>query len=367
MSHLEELRLVVDALEKARCPEDVFGASTEVAPMYRRLAALLHPDRWLNERSAHRELADASFRKLGEFKAGADFKLGAGTYGDRSAPATPKPPFAPITIELRGQKFVAESVLCDGDVCTIYRGTHDGSACVLKAAKVPAHNDLVENEAKVLRELYPVDAKEEGLLRYLPRLIESFSLRGPKGPRRVNVLADYGELHSLAAVVRAYPAGIDFRDAAWMLRRMLEGLGHVHRLGYVHGAVLPSHVLVRPANHGARLIDWSYAVRVGQTIRAISAPHRANYPAEVINKRPATPATDIYMWAECASELLNGAETHWQPTVPMPIIAFLSGCLLPNPNRRPTDAWALHEEFGELLEKLVGKPTFRPFSMPGAS
>jgi hypothetical protein len=50
--------------------------------------------------------------------------------------------------------------------------------------------------------------------------------------------------------------------------------------------------------------------------------------------------------------------------VPRLVQAFLCGCLLPAPARRPQDAWALHDEFGDLLERLVGKPKFRPFAMP---
>jgi hypothetical protein len=44
--------------------------------------------------------------------------------------------------------------------------------------------------------------------------------------------------------------------------------------------------------------------------------------------------------------------------LPRPLWRFLDGCLLDNPAHRPTDAWALHEEFGELLRKLCGPPKY---------
>lgn len=31
---------------------------------------------------------------------------------------------------------------------------------------------------------------------------------------------------------------------------------------------------------------------------------------------------------------------------------------------RPQEAWALHDEFDAILRKLVGRPKYRPLSMP---
>jgi len=38
--------------------------------------------------------------------------------------------------------------------------------------------------------------------------------------------------------------------------------------------------------------------------------------------------------------------------------------LLASPRRRPQDAWQLLAEFDELLERLYGPRTYRPFAMP---
>jgi len=50
--------------------------------------------------------------------------------------------------------------------------------------------------------------------------------------------------------------------------------------------------------------------------------------------------------------------------LPAPMAAFARGCLLAGPRRRPADAWPLLAELDELLERLYGPRTFRPFAMP---
>ena len=74
-------------------------------------------------------------------------------------------------------------------------------------------------------------------------------------------------------------------------------------------------------------------------------------------KEPAQPSTDIYMAARtflgmCAKD------------TPSAITSFFASCLLTRPSTRPSDAGDLHEEFDKLLLRHVGKPTYRPLSMP---
>jgi len=49
---------------------------------------------------------------------------------------------------------------------------------------------------------------------------------------------------------------------------------------------------------------------------------------------------------------------------PARLAAFAAGCMLANPSRRPQDAWRLLAELDELLERLYGPRTFRPFALP---
>ena len=46
--------------------------------------------------------------------------------------------------------------------------------------------------------------------------------------------------------------------------------------------------------------------------------------------------------------------------------SFAAGCTLANPRRRPADAWELLAEFDEVLDRLYGSRTFRPFAMPAS-
>ena len=235
---------------------------------------------------------------------------------------------------------------------------------VIKIAKDTSYNDLGQNEAKILEKLFPKQAGDVKFYRYLPRLLETFEL--PVSGRQAVVLPLFREHLTLKDILQAYPTGIDFRDMVWMFKRTLVGTGFVHKNGVVHGAILPDHVLVHPTGHGAKLLDWSFAIEAGDHIRGISGGYSDYYPPEVFDKEKALPATDIYMTAKCAVALLGGnVVTNEMPTtVPKEIQVFLERCLVKNPHRRLSDAWDVHEQFDVLLQKLVGKPTYRPFAVP---
>lgn len=355
--NIAELKELADKIAGAAQPEAIFGERPEsLAMLFRRIAASVHPDRYPDTDA--KKIAGDAFTRLGELHREAEERVRLGVFGTRSATPAPKPAFSPITIKAGRRTFTAEKLRCKGDVCDIYEGTADSVAIVLKVAQHPSDNDLVENEAAVLAAL-AVKAKGHNHARYLPELVASIAIRGgTKSVRRVNVLPLYGEHVSIAEVIRAYPTGIDFRDAAWMIKRMLEGLGFVHRQGFAHGAVLPEHVLVHPLEHGAKFVGWGAATQIGKPVRAISTDYRHWYPPEVFAKQPATPALDVYMWARTALALTCVSGT------PTKFTAFLQGCLVPATSRRPSDAWQLRDELSELLQKLVGKPTYRPFAIP---
>jgi hypothetical protein len=77
----------------------------------------------------------------------------------------------------------------------------------------------------------------------------------------------------------------------------------------------------------------------------------------VAERRPASPATDIYMATLCMTGLMGDK-------APRAMRSFARGCTLPAQNRRPSDAWRLLAELDELLEKLYGPRRFRPFHLP---
>jgi serine/threonine protein kinase len=289
------------------------------AAAYRMLVKLVHPDVAPAGRGPAATQAFARLSALWAERDGRLFSTGRATYR-------------------------VGGVAAAGDIADLY--AVDGA--LLKVPRQPGDNDLMQAEASALSSLDTA---------YAPRLLESFTHEDTDRARRtVNVIARQDGFVSLAEVHAAYPGGLDPRDVAWMWRRLLTGLGWAHRAGLVHGAVLPEHVLIHPAEHGLVLVDWCYSVPSGTPVPAVVAKHRAAYPPEVLAKQPASAATDIY--------LATGLMLRLTRNPPEALRRFARGCRYDRPRMRPQDAWRLLEEFDELLGDLYGPRRFRAFAMP---
>jgi aminoglycoside phosphotransferase (APT) family kinase protein len=239
-------------------------------------------------------------------------------------------------------------LVTSGDIADLY--AVDGDRALLKLPRRPADNDLMAAEVRALTALHTEgDPRHRA---YAPRLMDSFTHADGGGARRTaTVLERLTGFVPLTAIGRR----IDPRDAAWMWRRLLVALGWAHRAGVVHGAVLPRHVLIHPAEHGVALVDWCYAVAPGERIAALVAADRDSYPPEVAARAAASAATDIFMATRTMIGLIDD--------VPAPMRRFADGCCYAAPRMRPQDAWRLLAEFDELLENLYGPRTFRPFHL----
>ncbi len=344
-------------LDAATDPAGVFGPIpqegdlADATRLYRRLARLVHPDLAVDTGRAHR-----LFARLGEL------------YQQHTALAGSS---APLTVSSRRGTLSVGPLLARGDLANVYAadyvaaGTrgHAGAAdaAVWRVARRPRHNDLLEAEAHALRRL--ATHGDPWFAAYVPSLLDAFTHRqtGSGVHRRTTVLRRLDGFVSLAQLIDAFPGGVDPRDAAWMWRRLLVALGHAHRIGIVHGAVVPEHVLIHPDQHGLVLIDWCYAIDTATTpgthITALVTARRSMYPPEVLSKRPATAATDVYM-ASRVMALLMGDR------MPRSMWTFITGCTGANPLGRPQDAWALQHELDELLAQLYGPRRFRPLHVP---
>ncbi|MGC4807987.1 serine/threonine protein kinase [Micromonospora sp. DT233] len=323
----EALRLVA----AARTDADLFGSDAP-AHRYRELVAALHPDRLGALDEAVRAAATDAFVRVttrwraGRADADGGFPLGAYRLG---------------------------ALAHAGDLADLY---DVGADRLLKLPRDPADNDLMAREEHALRTI--ADRGDPRYLPYVPRLVDAFRHReaGTGAERRIVVLATAPGLHDLHEVRRAYPDGVDARDAAWMWRRLLVALGLAHRAGVVHGAVLPRHVLIEPDGHGVVLVDWCFSVVGDGTIPALVPGQEQWYPAEVAAKRPCGPGTDLAMAAGCMRWLMGDR-------APRELRAFADGCRLPALSSRPDDAWRLLAELDEVLERLYGPRTFRPFTL----
>jgi len=305
----------------------------------------------------------------------------------------------PITTE-SGQKFTVTNQLFEGDIADLYACDYEVDDVVAKGApkKAPTiwdrlrddedidpglgifkmarstwDNDFIEHEAEILRYLWPEGQTEEKFFRYLPHCLCS----GQHDSQAYNVFPRFDGYVSMADILRAYPDGIDFRDMVWMFKRTLAGIGFVHRQDVVHGAMIPPHILVHPTDHGAKIVDWCYAVQYAKHPVKAMVPEWGAYYAEAIpNKRGVTPGTDIEMIIRCAIGLIGGnpvtgdfpktvlqSRSRGRKSLPLEVAEFLKELLLD----LPEDAWKVHERFDKLLEKVVGKRKYRPFVMPGGT
>jgi hypothetical protein len=307
----------ISRIEAASHPGDLFGR--DPSRTYRRLARLTHPDARPGDARAAR-----AFAKL-----------------------------ATLWQQHQGNQDPARLV-ARGDLANLYE-TRQG---LLKLPRDPADNDLMEREAVALTRLRAHGDRR--YLPYVPRLLEVQRHLDPRsGARRhANALERLRGFRSLAEVHCAFPDGVDPRDVAWMWRRLLVAVGLAHRAGLVHGAVLPEHVMIHPGEHGLTLLDWCYSVSDHTDhIPAIVERYRHWYPPEVLERRMPGPHTDIYLATRCMTQLMGAR-------APKPLTAFARGCALPNPKRRPHDAWLLLGELDELLERLYGPRRFRAFAIP---
>ncbi|XVU23488.1 molecular chaperone DnaJ [Actinoplanes sp. CA-054009] len=280
--------------------------------------------------------AATTYAELGEGEADAAYrKLAKVVHPDavtETQSATATRVFAKLS------RLYEERAVLTGDVADL----RPGEGGLVKIPRDPADNDLMEAEAAALKKL---EINGDPKFRpYAPRLLKTYVHEdGQRRRRRINVLEKLDGFVPLSKV----GTKLDPRDAAWMWRRLLTGLGWAHRAGVVHGAVFEEHVLIHPEQHGVALVDWCYS---GGRVSAVIKDH--HYPPEVRRDRTVTPATDIYLATALMARITD---------MPEPMRRFARGCLYDAPRMRPQDAWSLLGELDDLLDNLYGPRTFRPF------
>jgi hypothetical protein len=322
-----DLSTAIRHVERARSDDELFGRG-DPRRQFRKLAAALHPDRTAAATAAQRRAATAAFVTL------------TNRWRERG------------TVTLNG--YVLRAPAYVGDITDLY---DVGGGRFLKLPRDRANNDLMAREQLALRRIE--SSGDPRYLPYVPRLVDTFRHRdlATGDERRVTVLAAADGLVSLAEVMRGRPDGLDPRDVAWMWRRLLVALGLAHRAGVVHGAVVPDHVLIEPAEHGVVLVDWCYSVTDrDDTVPAVVPAYVDWYPDEVHERWRPGPGTDIAMAARCMLAVLGAR-------APRELRAFAGGCMMPSLAQRPGDAWRLLAELDEVLERLYGPRTFRPFQL----
>ena len=172
-----ELLTMAQQIDRAHGPQDVFGELSgspaeqlrAARLIFHNLAKVIHPDRY--PLPDDQQIAQRTMTRLNNLWAEARSCINAGRYADRGAAST--------TIRITSRKRVYEvgaSIGAD-EVCQRYACHFDlngvARSGVLKIARTPADNDLIQVEARVLRQLR-TDKNFERLFPFVPEVLDSF-------------------------------------------------------------------------------------------------------------------------------------------------------------------------------------------------
>lgn len=252
-----------------------------------------------------------------------------------------------------------DSLVKEGDEWDLYRVTHDGRPGLLKIACSDVGDDLVLNEAFTLTSVRSASA--ERFHPYLPVLFDVFDHEG----RQCIVIEWMDGFYTLREVMEAYPNGIDLKDMAWMMRRILVGVGVLHRADYIHGAILPPNILIHPEMHGLVMTNLSYAVPAdGLLAKEPITPDPAYidwYPDSPRMGVPPSRALDTALAARTMVAVCGGdVQSLTIPDASQEFRGFFQACFGP----RVPDAWSLKVAFDALIEDMWGRRRFHEFHMP---
>lgn len=289
-------------------------------------------------------------------------------------------------ITIAGRTYIIEGRVGQGDSCDVFRAFWDHiptERVIIKVCRAIEDADLVEREADVMGTLRRSEAAgSHFFVTLIPEILafdyftDAGGVRRPVMVRRDKNMFDW----TLADVLKEYPRGVESdlnpRHLVWMWKNILTASHWVHLSGFVHGAIIPSHVLLNAPSHAATLLGWTAATKFGRglknQIEVISAGNEAFYPKEVFTKEASNPATDIAMGARCMIAVAGGDPATGQipDEVPEPIAEMLRvhARYEDGPaTRRLDDALELHNKFERVADEVYGPRKFIPFIMPRPS
>lgn len=296
-----------------------------------------------------------------------------GTWAPAPVEHAPEPLRHPTAsrLWLGGHRYAILGRLARGEGTDVFLAERDGrltERVVLKILRAERDRDLLEREHTMLGELERSTAQgAPHFTRLLPQRVAlgvaRLGMHGEAGERHVAAHRwRSGFVHTGLDVRDAYPGGVPPAHAVWMWKRMLELLGFVHRSGFVHGAVLPEHVLIHAKDHGVVLCGWSCAGRAASALVARTEGADESYPDDLRAGAPLAPRHDVAMSARVISRLLGGTAAALPSGVPDPLARVVAAHLAPAAG---ADAWALMREVQDAANEVFGPPRFVPFDMPG--
>jgi serine/threonine protein kinase len=321
---------------------------------YKKLVKALHPDKFTDPNE--KQIAQEAFTLLGKFVKEGELAIENGTYGK---------PLAKIEFKTKNAKHILIKKIATGDIADIYSATSvvggKEKSTIVKITRNSNDNDLATNEQKLLQKLGK--AKDsDNLKHFVTSLIDSFTYNDGAQNHGVTVLEnpEIGFIDLETLKNNYFPKGLDPLHVGWIWRRLLLGIEFAHQNNIVHGAILPSNILIHPALHGVVLSDWCYGIDLKKTPKSISAIVSSKkdwYPPEVLAKETPFSGTDTYLAAKSMIFLLGGdpVEKTFPDTVPIEYQRYFKGCTVNSSLGRPSDAISLLNEFDSILEK-IGTP-----------
>lgn len=276
-------------------------------------------------------------------------------------------------VQVGGSAWAIETLLARGDSADVYaarRARWPTERAIFKVLRDPRDRPRLASEWRVLQELLSgAEPGQAALAARLPQpIVQGDTDGGAFGGRPASVFRwASGFVHTFEDVRRAHPGGIEARAAVWVWRRILELLAFLHGRGYVHAALLPSHLLVEQGEHGVRLVGYGCADREEAPLRAVVERWEPFYPASLLARRRLRRVHDVAMSARCVLALLGARPDgdDVQAATPAPLRELLARTAAGDPaGERDAGAWALREILGRLGRELFGPPAFCPLTMP---
>lgn len=272
-----------------------------------------------------------------------------------------------------GRRYVLLGRLARGASSDVFLARRDHrltEQVVIKMLRAREDHDRLTHEHDVLQALQRATHRgSEHFTRLLPSPIAHgearLGLHGHEGPRVVTVLGwASGFVHTFRDVREAYPSGVPATATVWLWKRVLETLAWLHEVGFVHGAILPEHLLVHARDHGVRLVGFSSAAPPGQPLSAFARDSEAFHPRAVWAGGGTSVAVDLCMSARSVLFALGADDLRVPSSVPLPLATLLRSVADDDAGGR-RDAWALVGELDAAAKEAFGPPCYVPFAMPG--
>jgi serine/threonine protein kinase len=369
-----ELQETYASVMYAVCAEDIFGEVfgqdikarlKNLEKTYHSLSRATHPDRFADNLD-DKEMAEESFKRMGDFYERAKLKIESGTYGNKSEARQ-----AAFIIQTPKRRYNIFKALAEGDLSMVYEGECVDSDDFAGRVVVKILNDKADNRLmqKEIRFLKAIIAEPTAQNKHFPLLLDEFRTADGKNGIVLRYFDGYDFQTTLESSV--YQKGVPKKAAVWMLNRTLSAIGRAHYMGFTHNNINPTHLMIKRQkgvnDHNISVVDWSYSSFKPEATgeRFVFCDEDFSAP-EVLEKKPPVPASDLYSIGKSMIYILGGdIKTNELPDEVEPKLQrFLKWFTWKSPFQRPQDAWETHAMLIKITEELWGPRRFLEFKDP---